>query len=290
VVVCYRALNGYSATRYGRAERSLGTGAGDLVARGDRVPSGAFAGPYGLLSPGQVMAMWARRYGWEAGIGADELTAALARVAVDQRGYARRNPAAVMRDRPLDERTYLAGRIVADPLRVFDLALETDGAAAVVVAAPDVARAAGATPVHIAATAVGMFPYAESIAVYGELRNGPTYRALARRLLADARVRPADLAAAMIYDATSVSVLLGMEAFGLARPGTAWREVLDHGIGGAAPVPVNTSGGHLSEAYVHGMNLVIEGVRQCRGTSTAQVARAGPVLVSSGPSAVVLRP
>ena len=290
VVVCYRSLNGYSATRYGRAERSLGSGGGDLVARGDRAPSGAFAGPYGLLSPGQVMAMWARRYQWEAGIGEDELVAALARVAIDQRHYAQRNPAAVMGDRPLDEPTYLAGRVIATPLRIFDCALETDGAAAVVVASADVARAVAGPAVHIASTSVGMFPYAESISLYGELRNGPTYRELADRLLADARVRPAELAAAMIYDATSISVLLGMEAYGLARPGTAWRAVLDHGLGSGAPVPVNTSGGHLSEAYVHGMNLVIEGVRQCRGTSTAQVARPGPVLVSSGPSAVVLRP
>ena len=296
VVVCYRSLNGYSAVRYGRAERSLGSGGGDLVARGDllargdRAPSGAFAGPYGLLSPGQVMAMWARRYQWEAGIGEDELVAALARVAIDQRQYARRNPAAVMGDRPLDEPTYLAGRVIATPLRIFDLALETDGAAAVVVVSADVARAVAGPAVQVAATSVGMFPYAESISLYGELRNGPTYRALAERLLADARVRPTELAAAMIYDATSISVLLGMEAFGLARPGTAWRAVLDDGIGSGAPVPVNTSGGHLSEAYVHGMNLVIEGVRQCRGTSTAQVPMLGPVLVSSGPSAVVLRP
>jgi acetyl-CoA acetyltransferase len=290
VVVCYRSLNGYSAMRYGRAERSLGSGGGDLVARGDRAPSGAFAGPYGLLSPAQVMAMWARRYQWEAGVGEDELVAALARVAIDQRLHAQRNPAAVMGDRPLDVPTYLAGRVIATPLRIFDCALETDGAAAVVVVSADVARAVAGPAVHIAATSVGMFPYAESISLYGELRNGPTYRALAERLLADARVRPAELAAAMIYDATSISVLLGMEAYGLARPGTAWRAVLDHGLGSGAPVPVNTSGGHLSEAYVHGMNLVIEGVRQCRGTSTAQVPRLGPVLMSSGPSAVVLRP
>lgn len=290
-VVCYRSLNGYSATRYGRAERSLGDGDGaaDLVARGDRAPSGAFAGPYGLLSPGQVMAMWARRYQWEAGIAEDDLVAALGRVAVDQRAYARRNPAALMRDRPLDAETYLAGRIVSTPLRIFDLALETDGAAAVVVA--DAALARGTpNPVWIAAGVQGLFPYAESISVYGELRNGPTYQAIARRVLADAGITPQDLRAAMIYDATSISVLLGMEAYGLQPAGQAWRAVLEHGIGADALTPVNTSGGHLSEAYVHGMNLVVEAVRQCRGSSSGQVPRSGPVLVSSGPSAVVLTP
>jgi acetyl-CoA acetyltransferase len=258
IVVCYRSLNGYSRTRYGRAERSFESGGGELVARGDRAPSGAFAGPYGLLSPGQVMAMWARRYQWEAGIAEQDLVGALARIAMDQRTYAQRNPAAVMHGRPLDAAGYLSGRVIATPLRIFDLALETDGAAAVVVAATDVARAASSSPVHITAVVAG--------------------------------IQPGDLSAAMIYDATSISVLLGMEAYGLARPGAGWRAVLEHGIGSAAPVPVNTSGGHLSEAYVHGMNLVVEAVRQCRGTSTAQVQRSGPVLVSSGPSAVVLSP
>jgi acetyl-CoA acetyltransferase len=290
IVVCYRSLNGYSSTRYGRAERTLGSDGGEFVARGDRAPSGAFAGPYGLLSPGQVMAMWARRYQWEAGIGEPDLVRALGRVAIDQRTQAQHNPAAVMHGRPLDEAAYLAGRMIASPLRVFDLALETDGAAAVVVAAADVARTMTTPAVWITAAVVGMFAYAESISVYGELRNGPTYRAIAERLFAEAGVRPAELRAAMIYDATSISVLLGMEAYGLAAPGTAWRAVLEHGIGATAPVPVNTSGGHLSEAYVHGMNLVLEGVRQCRGSSSAQVGRPGPVLVSSGPSAVVLSP
>jgi acetyl-CoA acetyltransferase len=290
VVVCYRSLNGYSGTRYGRAERSIAGAGTDAEARGDRAPSGAFTGPYGLVSPGQVMALWARRYQWDAGITEDQLTTALGRVAVDQRAYAHRNPRAVLHDRPLDEAGYRAGRMISEPLRLYDLALETDGAAAVVVAAPDVARAGRQRPAWVRASTVSLFPYAESISVYGELRNGPAYRAVADRLYADAGIRPDDLAAAMIYDATSISVLLGMEGYGLTPVREAWQFVSEHGIGPDAPVPVNTSGGHLSEAYVHGLNLVIEAVRQCRGTSTAQVREPGPVLISSGPSAAVVAP
>jgi acetyl-CoA acetyltransferase len=286
-VVCYRSLNGRSGTRYGRAERSLTAGAADLIATGDRAPSGAFAGPYGLVSPAQVMAMWARRYQWDVGITEDELVSALARIAVDQRAYAQRNPAAVMGNQPLDEAGYLAGRMIATPLRIFDLALETDGAAAVVVTN----RAVGPhSPVWIRAAVQGLFPYSESISVYGELRNGPAYRAAGERLFRDAGVRVSDLVSASIYDATSLSVLLGLEGYGICPPGQAWRAVAEAGIGADSPLPVNTSGGHLSEAYIHGMNLVVEAVRQCRGESLNQIQRSGPVLVASGPSAVVISP
>ncbi len=295
VVVCYRSLNGWSRTRYGRAERSIGEAGDtarsrDLVASGDRAPSGAFAGPYGLLSPGQVMALWAREYQWRAGLTVAQLASALGQVAVDQRRYAAANPLAIMRDRPLDITGYLAGRMISSPLRLYDLALESDGAAAVVVAAPSVAAALSRPGVRVLAAVQGLFPYAESISVYGELRNGPQYRRVAGRLLQSAGVQPEDIVAAMIYDATTISVLLGLEAYGFHEPFSSWRAVAGHGIGPASPLPVNTSGGHLSEAYVHGMNLVTEAVRQCRGESANQVSRVGPVLVSSGPSAVVLAP
>jgi acetyl-CoA acetyltransferase len=294
VVVCYRSLNGWSRTRYGRAERTLGAAdgsrSGDLTASGDRAPSGAFAGPSGLLSPGQVMALWAREYQWKAGLTDAQLAGALGRVAIDQRQYASANHRAIMRDRPLDLSGYLAGRMISSPLRLFDLALESDGAAAVVVAAPSVAAALSRPGVRVLAATAGLFPYAESVSVYGELRNGPQYRRVGAELLRAAGVKPADIVAAMIYDATTISVLLGLEAYGFHEPFTSWRAVTAHGIGPASPLPVNTSGGHLSEAYVHGMNLLTEAVRQCRGESASQVSRPGPVLVSSGPSAVVLAP
>ena len=47
-------------------------------------------------------------------------------------------------------------------------------------------------------------------------------------------------------------------------------------------LPVNTSGAGMSEAYVHGFNLILEGVRQIRGTSTSQVEAADVSLVTSG--------
>ena len=89
--------------------------------------------------------------------------------------------------------------------------------------------------------------------------------------------------------ATSVEVLLGLEVYGFAAPGQGWRYLLEAGISLSSPLPVNTHGGHLSEAYIHGMNHILEAVRQLRGTSTSQRPGARHVLVGvHGASSVIL--
>jgi acetyl-CoA acetyltransferase len=135
-VVCYRAMNGRSGTRLGRAERHLEGDGGALVCRGDRVPAGVFAAPSGLLSPAQTMALWAHRYAHDHALDGDRLSEALGAIAVTQRAYAQTNPRAVTRGKPLSMEDYLAGRMIASPLRIYDLCRENDGAAAVVLTAP----------------------------------------------------------------------------------------------------------------------------------------------------------
>jgi acetyl-CoA acetyltransferase len=288
VVVCYRSLNGRSGTRYGRAERRIDAGADDVVvARGRMAPQGAFAGPYGLLAPGQVMAMWASRYAHDAGIDRDELSRALGTIAVTQRDFARRNPHAIMRDKPLDLDGYLASRYISEPLRLFDFCLETDGAAAVVVAAPDVATRGPHPPAWVLAAQQALRE--ESMEVYTELGNGPDHRRRAAELFAAAGVAPTDVRVAALYDASTIMVLLSLEGYGFVPPGEAWRHLREHGIGVGSPLAVNTAGGHLSEGYVHGFNHLLEAVRQVRGTSTSQVPDADVVLMgAAGASGVLL--
>jgi acetyl-CoA acetyltransferase len=289
VVVCYRSLNGRTGARYGRAERSLEeVGDGTFRAAGLRVPSGAFSAPYGLLAPGQVMALWARRYAHECGIGTERLSLALARIAIDQRDYARRNPAAVMGGKPLDLAAYREGRVLADPLRLHDFCLETDGAAAVLVCGAERARALSPHPVYVLGASQAL--YAEAMEVYSEPINGPDHRARAAALFAACGGLTArDVDVAMLYDATTIMVLMQLEGYGFVAPGRAAEAVIERGIGLEGVLPVNTSGGQLSEAYVHGMNLVVEAVRQLRGTSTAQVPNAATALVgAAGASSLVL--
>lgn len=288
-VVVFRALNERSGVRYGRAERHI-PATGDIVyATGDRTPSGQFAGPYGLHVPGQCMAMWAQRYAFEAGLAADELAQVLGTIAVQQRRYANANPQAMMRQRPLDMAGYLAGRMISAPLRLYDYCLETDGASALVLTGADRARSLRHDPVHVLAAQQSLYPHSEPIAVYTPRLTRFGGEGNVAKLYGDAGIGPQDVSLAMLYDATSFSVLSGLETYGLAPETGAWRHVLDHGIGPDSQLPVNTHGGHLSEGYIHGMNHLVEAVRQLRGTAANQIAGAEFVLVGgNGASSAIL--
>ncbi len=288
-VVVYRALNERSGVRYGRAERHIAPAGDAVVASGDRTPAGQFSGPYGLLVPGQSMALWAQRYAHEAGLDADRFAQVLGRVAVQQRAYAQTNPRAMMRERPLDLEGYLAGRMISTPLRLYDYCLESDGAAAVVLTRADDARALRDDPVWLLAAHQCLFAHSEPISIYPDDVLARSVPGNVEKLYADARVSPADVSFAQFYDATSFMVVSDLETYGFAARGQAWRRVLDEGTGPDASLPVNTHGGHLSEGYIHGMNHITEAVRQLRGTAANPVRDARVGLVGcNGASAALL--
>jgi acetyl-CoA acetyltransferase len=289
-VVVYRALNERSGVRYGRAERHIAD-AGELVyAAGDRTPSGQFAGPYGLHVPGQCMAIWAQRYIYESDMSEpDDMTRTLAAIAIQQRRYANSNPRAMMRDRTLDMQRYREARMISAPLRLYDYCLETDGAAALVLTSADRARELRADPVYVLAAQQSLFPHSEPITVYAENLTRFGGPGNIEKLFADAGVAREDISFAELYDATSFSVLTGLETYGFAKPGEAWRLIREHGTGPDAPLPVNTHGGHLSEGYIHGINHLTEAVRQLRGTAANQLKNPELALVgSNGASSAIL--
>ena len=280
VVVVYRALSQSRGGRFGRADRGAGESATDIV-----VPEQdnlSFAWPYGLMSPGQLFALWARRYATVHGLTDEDLTRTLGTIAITQRQYANSNPAAMMRDRKLDWQTYQNARMISEPLRLFDLCLENDGACAFVVTSAERARALRDDPVYVLSATQTLSPYREPMGIYtgGEmLELFPP--AAADRLFGQAGVSRKDIDVAELYDATSYMTLRSLESYGFAADGAGWRYVLDHGTGPDSPLPVNTHGGHLSEAYLHGMNGILEAVRQLRGTACNQVAGAEVALVGA---------
>jgi acetyl-CoA acetyltransferase len=291
-VVVYRALSQSKGGRFGRAD-GRGPGAGGP---GDRDAGAApeadivvpeqdnlsFAWPYGLMSPGQLFALWARRYAAVHGLSDEDLTRALGTIAITQRQYANRNPNAMMRDRKLDWAAYRGARMISEPLRLFDLCLENDGACAFVVTTADRARALRPDPVWVLSATQTVSPYREPMGIYagGELLElFPP--AAAARLFERAGVSRADIDVAEFYDATSYMPLRSLESYGFVPGGQAWRYVTEQGTGPGSPLPVNTHGGHLSEAYLHGMNGILEAVRQLRGTAVNQVPGAGVALVGA---------
>jgi acetyl-CoA acetyltransferase len=285
-VVVYRALSQSKGGRFGRADgRGPGGAGGGGPAADVVVPeqdNQSFAWPYGLMSPGQLFALWARRYAAVHGLSDEDLTRALGTIAVTQRRYANGNPNAMMRDRKLDWDDYRAARMISEPLRLFDLCLENDGACAFVVTTPDRARALRPDPVWILAATQTISPYREPMGIYagGELLELFPLAAAAR-LFGQAGVGQADIDVAEFYDATSFMPLRSLESYGFVPDGQAWRYVTEQGTGPGSPLPVNTHGGHLSEAYLHGMNGILEAVRQLRGTASNQVAGAEVALVGA---------
>ena len=267
VVVCWRA-------------RNRGSGGRPWAATGAGVPGDfQFSAPYGLLRPADQIAMLARRHMHEYGTTSEQLGA----VAVACRKHAARNPNALMRD-PMTIADHQASRMIADPLRKFDCCLETDGALAVVVTSLERARDLRQPPAVVLAASQGMGPEHSIMTDY----HGPHFLQTpstwaARDLFAVAGVTPDDVDVAQFYDAFTPLVLLSLEEYGFCKPGEsgplAESGALEWPDG---RLPVNTSGGGLSEAYVHGFNLVLEGVRQVRGTSTSQVEDAELSLVTSG--------
>jgi acetyl-CoA acetyltransferase len=258
----------------GRADTRYGEGSDVVYASGEHTPGGAFAGPYGLLSPGQVFALWASRYKYENDISDTDFSRALGTLAIQQRLYAHTNPAAIMKDRPLTWEDYNNARIINWPLRLFDLCIENDGACAIVMVDAERSRSLRDDPVYVLSATQSMSPLSEPIATYKRDLTEFVVPAASQRLYADAKITPQDVDVAELYDATSFMALKSLETWGFVERGQAWRHLLEHGTAANSRLPVNTHGGHLSEAYIHGMNGMTEAVRQLRGTAANQVKNA----------------
>jgi acetyl-CoA acetyltransferase len=234
--------------------------------------------PQGLVRPADEVAVMMRRYMHEYGATREQLAA----VALTQRAYANNNPAAIMRDRALTLADYLHGRMISDPLCLYDNCLESDGAIALVLTGAERARDLRQPPVYIHAFSQGLAPQHQLMTDYhgaNPLRSSSW--ATAANLWRQSDIGPAGVKVAQFYDAFSPLVLFCLEAYGFCAPGEAAAFAAAGGIGPGGALPTNTSGGSLSEVYLHGLNLVTEGVRQLRGSAANQVPDADTCLVTT---------
>ncbi|WP_206419827.1 thiolase C-terminal domain-containing protein [Minwuia thermotolerans] len=273
-VVAYRTLNG-------RSQRRPGTSDTYKLLQGQDPNYDNFLVPHGFTAPSQLYALIGRRHMHEYGTTVEQLGG----IAVTAREYANRNPNAQMHGRELTLEDYLDEPLISSPLRKFDLCLQTDGAVAIVITTPERARDLKQKPVYVkAATQANLHevqgPLHSFVGRENILDNaGET---AAKQLYGSAGMGPKDIDVAQLYDCFTPTVLLQLEGYGFCEKGESGPFIADGNLRLDGAIPTNTSGGHLSEAYMHGVNHILEGVRQMRGQSTSQVPGAETCLVTAG--------
>lgn len=284
-VVAFRAISESQ-------EVALGHFASQFAQLGGIPGSMGWIMPFGLMSPAQGAAITASTHFSRYGTTSQHM----GNIAVAQRKHANQNPNAFFYDHPMTMEDYMNSPMIAEPLRLFDCCQESDGACAVIVTSEERARDLKQPPVYIMAAAQGGLWYPNSMNLLdkiADLEKDESWH-LAQALYEMAGIGPRDVEVAEIYDHFTIHVLCTLESFGFCKKGEGgpfteggrleWPD---------GELPLNPSGGNLSEAYIHGMNHVVDGVRQLRGTAPAQVKDADIVLCTSGnavpTSGVILR-
>jgi acetyl-CoA acetyltransferase len=275
VVVVYRAFNERSGVRFGQPGKQV------------RNPSLNWYFPFGLDTPAKIYSLWYQRYMTTYGLTNEDF----GRYTVIAREYAATNPNAWFYERPITLADHQASRWIVEPiLRLLDCCQESDGGVALVVTTAERAKDLAQPLVTVDAATQGhlrdgdvMFNYYfDDTSVFHEAQYAGS------QLWAGSGFGPSDMDAAMIYENFSPVVFMQLEAYGFVGKGEAKDFIQDGQIRLGGQLPVNTHGGLLGEAYIHGVNNILEGVRQIRGTAANQVRDAAHVLVSAGQSAMVL--
>jgi acetyl-CoA acetyltransferase len=222
----------------------------------------------GMAAPAAGAAMSLNRYLHRYSVEREKLGA----VAISQRRAAADNPLAALRT-PLTAEQYRDSRPVIDPLRLLDCSYPVDTAVALIMTRLDRARALASPPVRILSFQ-GLHAGPDEF-IFGQPGLGVNQFDVfdLRPLGADepvyrrAGVGPRDVDTLHCYDGFSAKVLWTLERFGFCAPGEAADWIQDGRIALGGELPVNTSGGHLSEGHSNGWGQTLEIVRQLRGAA-----------------------
>ena len=279
-VLVYRAFNERSGNRFGQP--------GDAAAYQRMTAGPDFHFTYGLDTPAKIYALWYQRYMRKYNVSSEDL----GRYVVVARKHAATNPAAWFHGRPITLADHQASRWIVEPtLRLLDCCQESDGGVALIVSSAERAKDLRQPLVRVSAATQAqlrngdiMFDYyhEHDLAQFAEARR------MSERLWAQSGLAPTDIDVAMIYENFSPVVFLALEAHGFCGAGEAKDFIRDGHIGLDGSLPLNTHGGLLGEGYIHGVNNILEGVRQLRGTAANQVRDAQHVLVSAARSGMIL--
>jgi acetyl-CoA acetyltransferase len=229
--------------------------------------------PYEPMQPISAYALAAARHMAQYGTTREQL----AEVAVAARAWARLNPEAWSRD-PLTVEDVLASRMICDPLTLRDCCLLTDGAGAFVMVRADRAADMPNTPVYVLGNATAVWhrqiSSMEDLTVTAATESGA-------RAFEMAGVSRQDIDLLCLYDAFTINTILFLEDLGFCPKGEGGRFVAGGRIAPGGELPVNTNGGGLSFGHpgMYGVFLIIEAVRQLRGTAGERQQKAELALV-----------
>lgn len=282
VVVAYRACRARSGNRFGRAQVAASTSTGH-----SGTTSPQWCTPYGVLTPASWMSLNGMRYMHQYGATSEDF----GRYVVQCRAYAATNPNAHFYGKPITLDDHQSSRWIAEPvLHLLDCCQETDGSVALIVTTAE--RAAEfAQPVTIAAAGQAAI-FEEEIATNHyrpDLSRMDGAVAMGKRVFDDFGISRDDIDVAMIYDAFTPVLFMQLEGLGFCGPGEAAAFINDGNLGPSGKLPTNPNGGLIGEGYIHGLNLTLEAVRQCRGTAVNQIDGARTALVSASRTGVILQ-
>lgn len=234
-----------------------------------------YEAPIGAMAPAQLYAPMARRHMELYGTTSRQFGA----IAVNTRRNAGLNPRS-MKKEPITIEDHQNSRLIADPFRLLDCSLESDGGAAIVVTSTARAKDLRQRPAIIMGVSEGHPDSPSSITQRRDMTRLGVAKA-APRAFAMAGVKPADIQVAEIYDCFTYVVMCQLEDLGFCAKGEGGALVESGAIALEGKLPLNTHGGLLSQAHVAGMNHIVELVRQLRGEAgLAQVRNAELGLVT----------
>ncbi|WP_132993025.1 lipid-transfer protein [Gordonia zhaorongruii] len=275
VAVAYRAFNERSGNRFGQVNAAVAS------QENSSGTDNAFSYPHGLSTPAAFVAMVAQRYMHDYGATSEDF----GQVAVVDRKHAAVNPNAFFHGKPITLEDHQNSRYIAEPLHLLDCCQESDGGVAIVVVSPERAKDLKRKPVSIAGAASGSGSDQFIMTSYyrDDLPALEEMGLVGRQLWEQSGLGPDDMDLAVLYDHFTPYTLIQLEELGFCGRGEAKDFVREPGaleVGGR--LPLNTHGGQLGEAYIHGMNGIAEVVRQLRGDSVNQVDGASQALVTAG--------
>lgn len=251
--------------------------AGQSYGNPNRIPMEGFAGlraNIGNFGRTPEYAMAARRHMHLFGTTSRQFGA----IAVAQRSWAAMNPRAQMRQ-PMTIDDHQASRMIAEPLRLLDCCLVSNGAVALVVTSAERAKNTKQSPVQILSCVQAAPGDNNSSADHRGIYTGAIPAGNAAFRIAG--IGRNDVSMCQIYDCYTYTVLVTLEDYGFCKKGEGGSFVEDGKLGPNGSLPTNTGGGQLSGYYMWGFTPLSEAVIQLRGQAGDRQLRKNDIALVS---------